>query len=267
MAVITLLTDFGTDDEYVGIMKGVILSINPRASIVDITHHVEPQNIEQACYIVESSSKYFPEGTVHVCVVDPGVGSERSILALKMNNHFFLAPDNGVLSLLVEKGRVDSIVSVTNSDYFLDSVSQTFHGRDIFAPVAAHIASGVEIKHFGEDVDKEKILKLNIKKPLISNTGRISGEIVYVDHFGNLITNIDSVLLNKIKGKRGDKTFEIQIGERKIKGLSNSYKSVEEKKPLAIIGSRDYLEISVNCGSAYEYFSAEKGAVIAVTIN
>jgi len=266
MPIITLLTDFGIDDEYVGIMKGVILSINPCVSIVDITHHVDPQNIVQASYLIESSYTYFPEGTVHVLVVDPGVGTNRTILALSMNRHFFLAPDNGILSFLIDKGSVDSITEVTNSDYFLDSVSQTFHGRDIFAPVAAYLTKGVDIKCLGEPVDKKKILKLNVKRPFISDSGKISGEIVYVDHFGNLITNIDLDLLNKISAISNYKAVEIRIGKKKIKGLTHAYESVKKKMPLAIIGSRGYLEIAVNCGSAYNYFLAEKGDNIFVTI-
>ena len=264
MPVITLLTDFGIDDAYVGIMKGAILSINPFASIVDITHHVEPQNIVQASYIIQSSYTYFPEGTVHIVVVDPGVGGERAILAVKMDRHLFLAPDNGILAPLIENKGADSIICVTNSDYFLDSVSQTFHGRDIFAPVGSHLSIGIDIKKLGYPVDSKKILKLNVKKPFILNEGLISGEIVSVDHFGNLITNIDSGLLNKLSVPGCDKAIEIRIGKKKIKGLTNTYGSAKRTSPLAIIGSGGYLEIAVNCGSASSYFLAKTGDKIFV---
>jgi S-adenosylmethionine hydrolase len=264
MPVITLLTDFGIDDAYVGIMKGVILSVNSCASIVDITHHVEPQNIVQASYIIQSSYIYFPEGTVHIVVVDPGVGSDRAILAVKKDNHFFLAPDNGILAPLIENKGADSIIRVTNPDYFLDSVSQTFHGRDIFAPVGAYLSKGINIKQLGHPVDQKKILKLNVKRPLILNEGLMSGEIVSVDRFGNLITNIDSGLLNKICAPGRDKAIEIRIGNKKIKGLANTYGCVKRKIPIAIIGSGGYLEIAVNCGSASSYFLAKTGDEIFV---
>ena len=142
MSVITLLTDFGTDDEYVGLMKGVILTINPSATIVDLTHQISPQDIVQAAFTIYTGYHYFPEGTVHLIVVDPGVGTERRLLALKLKYHFFIAPDNGVLSLLLREKKVSALNQITNSDYFRASVSRTFHGRDIIAPVAAHLAAG-----------------------------------------------------------------------------------------------------------------------------
>ena len=138
MSTITLLTDFGLKDTYVGLIKGVILSVNPDAVIIDITHHVDPHDLSQAAFIIKSSYRYFPAGSVHVIVVDPGVGSRRAIVALTMMGQTFLAPDNGILTLIVDEGDIDAVVRVENSDYFLKAVSQTFHGRDIFAPVAAH---------------------------------------------------------------------------------------------------------------------------------
>ena len=149
MSIITLLTDFGTEDAYVGVMKGVILSINPSAEVVDVCHYINPQDLIEAAYLIKSSYRYFPKGTIHIIVVDPGVGGNRLIVAVKLSGHIFLAPDNGVLTLLLDEGEVDTIVRVENTHYFLNSISQTFHGRDIFAPVGSHLSRGVFIENLG----------------------------------------------------------------------------------------------------------------------
>jgi len=267
MSIITLITDFGVDDEYVGVMKGVILSINPAAIIVDITHHIEPQDLIQTAYIIKYSFKYFPEGTVHVVVVDPGVGSDRAIIALEVTGHIFLAPDNGVLTFLMAKGNIGSVVRVENSCYFLESVSQTFHGRDIFAPVAGHLSKGIKIKTLGTPIDKIDLKRLPIKYPSISNSGELVGAVVFIDIFGNLVTNIDAKNLDKFCKTCNEKRLEFRIGQNKIIGLSKSYESVLPQTPLAIIGSRGYLEIAVNCGNARRYFMADKGDTFTVASN
>ena len=160
MSVISIVSDFGTDDEYVGVMKGVMLSINPSASIVDITHQIAPQDIRQAAFLIPSYYHFFPEGTVHIVVVDPGVGSQRSILALSHRNHFFIAPDNGVLTLLLKAEKSDTIIRVDNPDYFLKPLSSTFHGRDIFAAVGAHLSCGTKLDAFGTRADVKDIVCL-----------------------------------------------------------------------------------------------------------
>ncbi len=263
-SIITLLTDFGTKDEYVGIMKGVILSVNPYANIIDISHHIDPQDLVQAAYLIKSCYRYFPEHTVHVVVVDPGVGSDRSIIALKMKGHIFLAPDNGVLYPLMDEGSIESIINVDNSSYFLESVSRTFHGRDIFAPVAAHISMGIEINKIGSPTGPKELEKLSIKKPFLSDKGEITGTIISIDRFGNLITNIDLDSIRKLGKEDIGKNIEVRIGENKINGLSLNYRSVKSQSPLAIIGSRGYLEIAVNCGNAKHYFMAAKGDMVRV---
>ncbi len=259
MSIITLLTDFGTQDEYVGLMKGVILSVNPYASIIDLTHHIAPQDLVQAAYIIKSSYIYFPKSTVHAVVIDPGVGSDRAIIAVNMMGQTFIAPDNGVLSLVMEEGLVDNIIKVDNSDYFLDSISRTFHGRDIFAPVAAHISKGVEINDLGIKTDKDSIVLIDIKKPQISDNGNLVGAVVSVDRFGNLITNIDSGFLKIYCKDRVFENLEIRIGKGRIQGISKSYSRAVTQTPLAIIGSKGYLEISLNMGSAQVYYDAQKG--------
>lgn len=266
MSIITLLTDFGIVDEYVGVMKGVILSINSSATIIDITHHINPQDLIQAAYLIESAYKYFPEGTVHVVVVDPGVGSDRAIFAMRSGGHLFLAPDNGVLTLLIEKGEIEAVVRIENPNYFLNNVSRTFHGRDVFAPVSAHLSLGAEMKHFGTLLDSKNLVRLSIQKPFISKQGELFGTVVSVDHFGNLITNIDSNSLGSLLTATSEKNVVIRIGKDKIRGISSSYNSVSAGDSLAIVGSRGYLEIAVNGGSAKGRYKAQKGDSIRISL-
>ncbi|MGB5157048.1 SAM hydrolase/SAM-dependent halogenase family protein [Desulfobacterium sp. N47] len=258
MPVITLLTDFGMQDEYAGIMKGVILSINPAASIVDISHCLSPYDIVNAAYLIEYYYKYFPKGSIHVIVVDPGVGSNRTILAVLHNGHYFIAPDNGVLTLLCEDGEPEKIIKLLRSKWFLKPVSNTFHGRDIFSPVAAHLSNGVGMEEFGTEASRNTLVTINIVKPEISDNGELTGEIVSIDRFGNLITNIDTKKLDEFFLIAGEKNFHIIVGNKKIDKLSLAYEHAGQNNPLAIIGSRGFLEIAVNRGSAEDYFEAKK---------
>ncbi len=259
MSTITLLTDFGTENAYAGIMKGVILSITPSAVIIDITHHIDPQDILQAAYVIKSSYRYFPEGTVHVMVVDPGVGSDRAIIALKMMGHIFLSPDNGVLTLLMEEGEIDSLVRVENTSYFLKPVSRTFHGRDIFAPVAARLCGGIDIKTLGPLLDPQDLVQLQIDKPYLSEENRLVGTVVCFDGFGNCISNIDATHIKELDARSSGRRLEIKIGNTSIKGLSPSYTDTEPKQPLAIMGSFGYLEIALNQGNARRTLYIQKG--------
>ncbi|MDM8524081.1 SAM-dependent chlorinase/fluorinase [Desulfococcaceae bacterium HSG8] len=267
MGIITLLTDFGITDEYVGVMKGAILSVNPDATIIDITHNIDPQDLIQAAYTLESSYKYFPEGTVHIIVVDPGVGSDRAILAAEAFGHILLAPDNGVLTFFTDQKILDSVVRVDNSIYFSESVSQTFHGRDIFAPVAAHITKGVGINRLGTPVDHTSLVRLDIRKPYISDSDELIGSVVSTDRFGNLITNIDESSLERFCRKDIKKKAELWFRGCCITGLASSYESAKPQSPLAIVGSRGYLEIAVNCGSAGNHFKAGKGDSVRIKLS
>ena len=266
MSVITLLTDFGTDDEYVGLMKGVILSINPSATIVDLTHQIDSQDIVQAAFAIHSGYHYFPEGTVHLIVVDPGVGTERALLALKLKNHFFIAPDNGVLTLLLNETEISSLVLISNSSFFRAAVSRTFHGRDILAPVGAHVANGLDINELGPDIDVQNVVFLeNLGARRIKN-GEIRGQIVAIDHFGNLITNIDSELLTGSLHAGPEKKIQIKIRSNTINGLSETYGGVRPNTPLALIGSRGYLEIAINEGNAAQFLKAKKKDPVRVLV-
>ncbi len=186
--VITLLTDFGYQDAYVGIMKGVIAGINPLANIIDICHNVPPQDIFNGAYLLYTAYKYFPKDTIHVAIVDPGVGSKRDIVCIKTKDSFFLVPNNGILSFIVQEEKPNGIFRVTNNKYFLPTTSNTFHGRDIFAPVAAHLSLGIKPQLLGIKINQ--LTLLDIPKPTSKKTGLLEGQIIYIDRFGNLITNI-----------------------------------------------------------------------------
>jgi S-adenosylmethionine hydrolase len=259
-SVITLTTDFGTGDAYVASMKGVILTINPKAVIVDICHSIEPQNVLQAAFILSNAYRYFPEGTIHLAIVDPGVGSQRKAIILKTPKSFFVAPDNGILSYIIDQldtapakpahhfstrpekreiGAELEAVVITNPAFWQKPVSTTFHGRDIFAPVAAHLSLGKAINKFGDSLSH--IYAFHTPMPFRDNQGNLIGCVLHIDNFGNLITNIRSVDLP------GERTT-VTIGKQHIDSISQFY--AEKEGLAAIIGSSEYLEISLNNGNA-----------------
>jgi len=259
--VITLTTDFGLDDAYVAAMKGVILGINPEARLVDICHTVRPQAISQGAFILSTAYPFFPTGTVHLVVIDPGVGSERKAIIMKTPSAYFVAPDNGVLSYVIDncsssKEQVETI-SITNSRYWRSPVSATFHGRDIFAPVAAYLSLGHQPNDFGEGIASVKTLQ--IAGPLRNPDGSITGTIRHVDSFGNLITNIRH---RDLPSEPGNMVTE--IGGRKITGLAHTYADGEGL--MALAGSSGYLEISVKNGSAGDLLGAEVGDILTVRV-
>jgi S-adenosylmethionine hydrolase len=256
--IISLITDFGLQDNFVGVMKAVIFKINPRARIVDICHEVKPQDITGAAFLLASSFKYFSPGTVHLAVVDPGVGTKRKKILVKTKNYFFVGPDNGILSLALKDEPPVKIIEITNKRYFLKAVSNTFHGRDIFAPVSAHVSRGVDILKLGKPTEHFKTLKF----PSLESSGRrLIGEVIYIDRFGNLISNISKEsFLSFIK----DKKFKMEIKGQTVNKLSQSYAEARQDEPIALIDSFNYLEIAINAGSAQEYFKAGRGEKIEV---
>ena len=266
MPIITLLTDFGVQDEFVGVMKGVILSINPSVTVVDITHSIDPQDLVQGAYFIPYAYPYFPRETIHVVVVDPGVGSERKIIALRKNGHIFLAPDNGILTLIVEDGNVEAVVQVDNPDYFLHPTSHTFHGRDIFAPVSAHLSKGVGLESIGKSVDVSSLSLLSISKPYVSEAGELMGRVVHVDRFGNIMTNIRKSHLKALKPEKGRYAAGIRIENISINKISDSYESVLPGELVAIFGSRGFLEFAVNCGNASKRLKVGKGEGVRISI-
>lgn len=246
MGIITLTTDFGAGDHYAGVMKGVIAGIDPSALVIDITHGIESYNVTEAAFKLYASYSYFPEGAVHVAVVDPGVGSARKAIAAEAGGYRFVGPDNGVFSLIFDKCGAGSIVEITNPAFMLPSVSATFHGRDIFAPAAAHLSKGSALRDLGEELQSYE--RLGIPTPL-EEGGFITGKVVYADRFGNLVTNIPGDMI--MPGSR------VLTGDAVINNISGSYADGKEGEPLAIVGSSGFLEISLNKGSAFEFFGGK----------
>jgi len=239
---VTLITDFGLSDGYVGAMKGVILDILPWVQVVDITHDIEPQNIRQAAFVLYTVAPYFPECTVHLVVVDPGVGTDRRPIAVYTDYAVYVGPDNGVFSWIYHTQKVREIRELTNPYYKRAQVSPTFHGRDIFAPFAAHIASGVPAPSLGPIVDNP--VQFEIPEPVVQDDGSIRGQVIHIDAFGNIITNITEGML--IESDRW--TFEL-AGEV-INTFQRAYGHVEEGQIVALIGSMGYVEIAIRNGHA-----------------
>jgi S-adenosyl-L-methionine hydrolase (adenosine-forming) len=264
MPVISLLTDFGTQDEYVGVVKGVILGINPAAILVDITHAVDPQDVAAAAHVIASAVGYFPPGSIHLTIVDPGVGSHRQIVAARMGGHLFVAPNNGILSRVADETRPEEMVHVTNDRWFLHPVSRTFHGRDIFAPVAGHLSMGVDLKSLGPPLNPDDLVRLPPAGPSQDGQGRLKGTVVTVDRFGNLVTDIDMRDLKPLVDKSGNQGLNIEIAGRRILGLSPSYSHVPSGMLLAIAGSRNCLEIAMNRGNAARELKVTRGHPVRV---
>jgi hypothetical protein len=257
MAIITLTTDLSTDDPYVATMKGVILSINPQVIIVDICHAIKPQNIAQAAFLLSTTYRYFPEGTIHVVIVDPGVGTERKAVLLITPQAIFIAPDNGVLSYIIEEASPElEAIALTNPRFWLSPVSDTFHGRDIFAPVAAYLSLGIPPHEFGNQISS--IFAFPIPCPQIGEEGVLIGHVIHIDHFGNLVTDIKREDLPRGR-------LFIEVCGHIIDDLSQSYADGEEL--LAIIGSSERLEVSIKNGSAARFLRAKMGDEVKVGIN
>jgi S-adenosylmethionine hydrolase len=265
--VITLLTDFGLQDEYVGVIKGVILSINPSARLVDITHNISRHDIRQAALVIDSSFRYFPRGSIHVVVVDPGVGGRRRVICLQQEGHFFIAPDNGVLTIVIQNKKVERVCAVTKRKYFLKPVSDTFHGRDIFAPAAAHLSKGLDMRSLGEALQLKDVTRLEIASPFLSAGRELVGTVIAIDHFGNLVSNISQGTLKAFQEDEASTRVVVKLGRFKIQGVSKSYDGVKVGAPVAVLGSRKLLEICVNQGDACKYFKARIGQVIRLGLS
>jgi len=252
---IVLLTDFGLRDPYVGILKGVILSVHPTAQIVDLTHDVGSQDLASAYVLLRDSYRYFPRGTIFVSVVDPGVGTDRSIIGIQTRDFVFLAPDNGILGFLQHDRQVRRIVRIENAKYFRPTVSSTFHGRDIFAPVAGHLSRGLNLGQLGSAIRSIRSLKL---PKATSTPAGVSGEVVAVDRFGNLVTNIPADRLSS------PGTVCIRVGRREILGVAGTYADRKAGKTLAYVGSTGFLEIAVNRGDAARKLNVRVGQAVRV---
>ena len=251
--VVALLTDFGGMGWYPGVMKGVILSINPEAKIVDLCNDISKGDIREASFVLGASFGYFPQGTVFLCVVDPGVGGDRDNLIVQTEDYLFVAPDNGLLTSVCEKARVEDVFSVKYGKYTGEAHGATFLGRDIFAPIAAHLSLGVSPAEMGNSV--ESILTIPESLLFINKDNTISGRAVYVDTFGNIITNISMGYLNNLfEGNIPRKDCFIRIAGKEIPGIKSYYAEGKEGGLIALENSWGYLEIAVNGGSAFNYF-------------
>ena len=278
MPIVTLTTDFGLEDGYVGAMKGAVLSVNPRAVIVDVTHHVPPQDIARGAFVLDSAYRYFPGDTVHVAVVDPGVGTQRRALVVDTPEGRFLAPDNGLLTYVLtsrlqpgalhssptsQPGKLFEPVigplpegcrayTLTRPEYWRHPVSDTFHGRDIFAPVAAHLSLRVAPTELGEPI--QEVVYLRVPLPKRTGSG-LEGRIMLIDRFGNLATNIPSSWLT-------ESDVEVIVGNARIQGLSRTF--ADSQGLLALIGSHGHLEVALSGGSAADRLSARVGDTVTV---
>lgn len=257
--ILTLTTDFGLADHYVGTMKGVILAICPHAQIVDISHQLAPFAISEGAYLIAQAYRYFPKGAVHLVVVDPGVGTQRRPILAEAAGQYFVAPDNGVLSLIYAREK-HKVRVLTNERYFLKPVSQTFHGRDIFSPVGAHLAAGVRAARMGKRVKDYQ--RTDFAKPRRTGTHSWMGEVLRVDRFGNIVTNFHSVDFPGLT----DGGFRLALGETEISALAHSYSEHPSGTLFVIEGSTGHLEVSLGQESAAAAIGCQTGATVELRV-
>ncbi len=261
LRIITLLSDFGLKDPYVAEMKAVISAISPKTRIIDISHSIEKFNIRIGAFVLASAARYFPKSTVHVAVVDPGVGTKRRALLVETQHAFYIGPDNGLLMLAAQRDGIRHVYAITNPKLMLPHVSTTFHGRDVFAPAAAHLANGTPLTDFGSEVNDYAVP--TFAKSLLK-AGELSGEVLHIDDFGNMITNMTSKDLERTRVK-SKHLLSIKMKGKSWKiGFCRAYGDVAPKTALALIGSHDFLEISVNQGNASKKFKTKVGDAVTV---
>jgi S-adenosylmethionine hydrolase len=253
--IITLTTDFGLKDNYVGIIKGIISYLSPSARIIDISNDVPPFNIDAARYLLETSYLDFPPGTIHLAIVDPGVGTKRRALIVQTDHYLFIGPDNGLFSFL-KPSQIKKIVAITKKEYFLKEASPTFHGRDIFAPVTAHLSRGMVPEKFGSVV--KSMVRIQDKKSRKAR-GKLIGKIVYIDRFGNVVTSFRKNDLPMGK-------FTVYLDDKKIGIPRKTFGSVRMERPVCYVNSFGYLEIAVNQGSAARYYKVDYSSEALILI-
>ena len=265
MTVISLMTDFGIKDGTVGVMKGVIWGICPSAQIVDLSHMIQPQNIREAGYILARSVPYFPKGSIHVVVVDPGVGTQRRPMAAQLGDWFYVGPDNGTITVWLERAKQEGwqtdFVELNRTQYWLEKISYVFHGRDIFSPTAAHLANGVPLSELGTSFHDP--VRIEYSKPEKTNNGW-RGEVFHVDHFGNVSTNVRVENLGDAMERKENIT--VRLGGTEIRGLVNTFGERSVGELVALIGSSGNLIISVVNGNAQQHLAAKVGDRIDVVI-
>lgn len=263
-SIITLTSDFGYKDPFVGIMKGVITAINPSAVVLDITHEINPQNILEAAFTIGTSFAFFPHNTIHVVVVDPSVGSPRRPILVAADFNYFVGPDNGIFSRIYSLSESFTVINITAEHYFLPGKSSTFHGRDVFAPVAGWLSKGINIMKFGDPVTD--YVTIQMPEPVSSSGNMIEGEVIYIDHFGNVITNVPAQKIEVPSG--GNQLKKPKIVVKGIEApLKNFYSEAEDKGLYSLINSFGYLEFFVNKGNASLSFNIGVGEKVDIILN
>jgi len=259
--IVTLTTDFGLKDPYAAEMKAAILGICPNATIIDVTHEIAKFSIRMGAFVLASAAPYFPDGSVHVAVVDPGVGTIRRPIVIQTKKGFFVGPDNGVLVLAAQKQSIERIHELANPRFILPKVSNTFHGRDVFAPAAAHLLNGVKPAEFGPEISEAAVVEF---AKVTRKNDVLVGEVLHVDGFGNIISNISEHELtqNRLKG-----AVNVELASCKLKlAFCRAYGEMKPHEPLALIGSHGFLEISINQGNAAGTFKTKAGDTITVSL-
>lgn len=258
--IIALLTDFGLKNNFVGVIKGVIKSISPNTEIIDITHSILPQNIKQAAFVLMNSYKYFPDGTIFLSIVDPEVGSGRLGIGTYVNDRYFIAPNNGIISYVIKNIKFKQFYSFDKSEFHLNNVSSTFHGRDIFAPVAAHIANGKKLEEIGSKIGTNQVILIPFPRCFLDIQGVWHGEIVEIDIYGNAVTSLSLGNLKiNINDQNENLRWKFESGNFRIKGLSKTFSDVKVGMPLVYAGSSGFIEIGIREGNAAEKFGLEIG--------
>ena len=263
MSVVTLLTDFGGADYFVGAMKGAILSVDPRAVVVDLTHDIPAFDAEAAAYTLLAAFGAFPSGTVHVAVVDPGVGSHRRALAAVCAGHFFVGPDNGLFSFVFERGRAARVIHLTNRRYFRQPVSTTFHGRDVFAPVAGALSAGVALDELGEGISDP--VRLAPLAPARLSDGSLEARVIHIDRYGNCVTNVTRSELTDGQIARG---FRAEAGGRVVSNFRRFFTDTNDETgaPFALWGSAGFLELAAFRDSAARLLNLTRGQTIRIEV-
>ncbi|MDG4475862.1 SAM hydrolase/SAM-dependent halogenase family protein [Thiovibrio frasassiensis] len=264
--IITVTTDFGLQDEYVGVMKGILAAQAPQAQRIDLCHTIAPQDIAQGAFLLQAAAPYFPHGTIHLAVVDPGVGTARELLIVRAMDHYFLAPDNGLLTPFLGESLFQHAIFIDCPHLYRRPLSATFHGRDILAPVAAALANGADLSRLGRQALKENLIKLASPTLQIDRIhGNIAGSVIHIDHFGNLTTNIHQGVLADLKADPA--SIQIFHKNQQVTGLTSAYASRPDNRVLALIGSRGYLELAVSKGNAAKILEGKVGDPVRVTLS
>ena len=263
--IITLTTDFGHADEYVGVLKGVVLSRSPQARLVDLCHTIPPQDVAQAALLLGAAAPFFPPGTIHLAVVDPGVGTSRRLIATRANGQMLVGPDNGIFSAFLTAFPIEEVVVIDCPQHYLSPVSATFHGRDILAPVAAALANGIPLATIGPRVVPETLVKvIQPELQIDSIHGNMTGAIIHQDHFGNLTTNIHQRDITRLGANPA--SLRVFLGSHRIDGLSTTYGTSRPGALLALIGSRGFLELAQCMGNAAQFTGAAVGDRVGLVI-